>query len=93
MSIALNIEDMGLRPIGEDTGGTPESVLFGQLQIGNGSFHVAAFEVTEKGGELFAVNEQWQDDLNHVYGLSGTSLTHVAIDGRQYVLTVYPFAA
>ena len=91
--INIRVEDLNLRPIGKDTDAAPESVLKGTIQIGTGEFHVFAYQVTaDSGGILHTVNTAYADDLEHVYGLNGDSLTSISINGLDYVLTVYPFS-
>lgn len=91
--LQIPIDLLRLHPAGSHADGPPESVLTGTVQIGSGSFHVAAYEVVKDAdGVLHATNSAYAGDLDRVYDLNGDSLSSIEINGLQYVLVIYPFA-
>lgn len=90
----ISIAQLNLRPEGMDTDAAPESVLKGTIQIGTGTFHVSAIQVeADDEGILQAVNSIFADDLDRIYGLNcNDSLSSIEIEGRNYVLVIYPFS-
>lgn len=81
-------------PIGADSECTPESVLHGQLVMHGTYCHVTAIQVVPAGdGLLKAVAQAYAEDLEHLYDLSGSSLSTTTINGLEYVVFVIPHAA
>lgn len=91
----IDVNKLQLQPIGRDTGGAPDSVLKGQVQIGDCSFHVEAYQVAaEEGGYVSLANPVYEVELDHLHGLSGSSspLSSVTIGEQPYILAIFPFS-
>lgn len=95
MSLNITPEQLGFKPVGDNTdGGTLESCLHGQIRLAGLTCHVQAYEVTVGAdGVVSAVNPAYDDEVEALYTLSADSLSTVEIDGRIYVVTAFPHAA
>jgi hypothetical protein len=69
------------------------SAMHAGLQIGDGSFHVEAYEVTMDADQRpVAVDPAYAMELEDVASLTGGNPTTVTIDGRQFVVVIFPHA-
>lgn len=88
----IDASQLEFYPVGADTGGTPESILKGNLVIADRAFHVEAIQVCDASdGGYTAVNPQYYDTVEAIYTMAdGNRLHAVSIDGRDYLLAIYP---
>lgn len=88
----IDASQLEFYPIGADTGGTPESVLKGNVVIVDRAFHVEAIQVSDASdGGYTAANPQYYDTVEAIYTMAdGSPLHAVNIDGRDYLLAIFP---
>lgn len=91
MNVAsLTAAQMNFTPIGDDTG-APDRVLHGQLNLAGCLHHVTAVQVIAVGdGVLEAVDSEYADEVEALYDMAGGSLTPTEINGKHYLLMIFP---
>lgn len=94
MTFRIDPQALQLTPVSPLTPGS-RAVLKGNLQIGNGEFHVFAYQVDGHGDLVAAPADYilWESDLQQISELCGDRPSTVDIDGLPYVLVIYPYGA
>lgn len=93
------------RPEWDPTGGTgsegdedndrkyAETRLYSKFDWFGTSFHVDAIEVRREDGCLEAVNPDFESTINEMAEISGDgNFETTFIDGREYVIVIYPWS-
>ncbi len=88
--LCKDLSALQLAPADEENYG--RAVLHSTVYLGPYAFHAWAIQVEqdEEDGILSAVEADFESDLEHVCGLMGTAPQTQEIDGRTYVLVIYP---
>lgn len=92
-TISLTPAQLGLKPAHHVEGSAfpPDSVLHGQLILAGCSFHVTAIEVAEgENGDWCPIHQDYITEVNALYEMSGSDLTTATIEGKTYLLAIFP---
>lgn len=95
--LASAVVDRDLHPIGPDE--NPEGRLLGSIYVGPISFHVECVEVERVGSgeglgeeQVAVIGEEYHSYYDLADALGGTEpFEEVTINGRQYVMFIYPY--
>lgn len=94
MNVAsLTAAQINFTPIG-DAAGASDRVLHGQLTLAGCPHHITAVQVLDVGDSVLeAVDSEYADEVEALYTMAGGSLTPTEINGKHYLLMIFPHGA